>query len=88
MPLLPLLSLLWLSYEHPLLLLKGLRSRRQAAPAALQPNPATAAAAAAVPGWVGEWRLQLALRSPACFQVGAHLGGGLGHMLTAALGLC
>jgi hypothetical protein len=28
-----------------------------------------AAAAAAVPSWVGEWRLQLALRSAGCFQV-------------------
>ncbi|WIA35160.1 hypothetical protein OEZ86_003632 [Tetradesmus obliquus] len=32
------------------------------------PAAAAASAAAGVPGWVGEWRLQLALRSPACFE--------------------
>jgi hypothetical protein len=54
----------------PVLHTQGLSVRRGAVqPSSLQPSAATAAAAMSVPGWVGEWRLQLALRSPACFQV-------------------
>lgn len=45
---------------------------------------AAASAAASVPSWVGEWRLQLALRNAACFEVRA--GHCFEHAVHAAHG--